>query len=75
MKDKYTNTPCLHRNHTSILIGTTIFVYGGINQQGTYLNDCWVYNLKFSPGWQCVDIIGRLPPQLAYHCIRKRATI
>jgi hypothetical protein len=62
------NTPCLRRNHTSILIGTTIFVYGGINQQGTYLNDCWVYNLKSSPGWQCVDIIGRIPPQLAYHC-------
>ena len=61
------NTPCLRRNHTSILIGTTIFLYGGINQQGTYLNDCWVYNLK-SPGWQSVDIIGRIPPQLAYQC-------
>lgn len=59
--------PCLRRNHVSILIGSTIFLYGGVNQNDKYLSDCWVYNLK-CPGWSTVEIKGRIPPPLGYHC-------
>lgn len=65
-EDKFTN-PKLRRNHTSILIGTNIFLYGGISQEGIYLNDCWILNLK-NLSWSLLEFTGRMPPSLAYHC-------
>ena len=60
-------SPILRRNHTSILVGTNIFLYGGISIEGKYLNDCWIYNLKNNT-WSQLEFIGRMPPNLAYHC-------
>jgi hypothetical protein len=64
--DKF-KIPKLRRNHTSILIGTNIFLYGGISQEGIYLNDCWILNLK-NLSWSLLEFTGRMPPSLAYHC-------
>ena len=59
--------PCLRRNHISLLIGTNIFIYGGINQSKTCLNDCWVYDLIKSK-WSILEFKGRYPPPLSCHC-------
>lgn len=59
--------PCLRKNHVSLLIGSQIFLYGGVNQNEIYLGDCWVYNLRV-PGWSVVEISGRIPPALGFHC-------
>ena len=59
--------PCLRRNHISLLIGTNIFIYGGINQNKNYLNDCWIYDLN-TKKWSILEFIGRYPPPLGHHC-------
>ncbi len=59
--------PCLRRNHCSLMIRNTLFIYGGVNQSQEFLNDCWVYNAK-KKEWVILEITGRYPPQLAYSC-------
>ena len=59
--------PSLRRNHISLLIGNNIFVYGGINQNKTYLNDCWICDLN-TRKWSILEFIGRYPPPLGHHC-------
>ena len=54
------------RNHISLLIGYTIFLYGGIDKNGNYLNDCWIYDIKINK-WFLLEYKGRHPPALAYH--------
>ena len=34
------------RNHAAAVVEKTMFVYGGINNQGTYLKDVWALNLS-----------------------------
>lgn len=58
--------PILRRNHISLLIGTHIFIYGGISNNKEILNDCWIYDLK-SCQWENIQPIGRSPPQLFHH--------
>lgn len=60
------NVPCLRKNHVSVLVGYTILVYGGINQNEEFLNDAWIYNIR-SREWSVLNITGRSPPQLAFH--------
>ena len=62
-----TLAPCLRRNHTSILIGATIFIYGGLNTQKEYINDCWIYDIPTNK-WSIVEFAGKYPPPLAHHC-------
>ena len=59
--------PCLRRNHVSLLIGSNIFIYGGINQSKTSLNDCWIYDL-IKHKWSVLEFTGRYPPPLCCHC-------
>ena len=59
--------PCLRRNHVSLLIGTNLFIYGGINQSKTCLNDCWIYDL-IKHKWSILEFTGRYPPPLYGHC-------
>ena len=59
--------PCLRRNHISLLIGTNIFIYGGISQSKTSLNDCWIYDL-IKNKWSVLEFTGRYPPPLYGHC-------
>ena len=59
--------PCLRRNHVSLLIGTNLFIYGGINQSKTCLNDCWIYDLN-KHKWSILEFTGRYPPPLYCHC-------
>jgi len=58
--------PSLRRNHVSLLIGSSIFVYGGINTNKNYLNDCWTYDINKGK-WDLVDFVGRYPPPLGFH--------
>ena len=59
--------PCLRRNHVSLLIGSNLFIYGGINQSKTCLNDCWIYDL-IKNKWSILEFTGRYPPPLYSHC-------
>ena len=59
--------PNIRRNHISLLIGTHIFIYGGISANKEILNDCWIYDLKLCQ-WENIQSIGRSPPPLAHHC-------
>ena len=58
--------PCLRRNHVSLLIGSNLFIYGGINQSKTCLNDCWIYDL-IKNKWTILEFTGRYPPPLYSH--------
>ena len=59
--------PSLRRNHISITVGSHIFLYGGFNTNGKYLNDCWIYDIN-SGKWEILQFTGKYPPPLAYHC-------
>ena len=59
--------PCLRRNHISLVIGTNLFIYGGINQSKICLNDCWIYDL-IKNEWSILEFTGRFPPPLFSHC-------
>jgi hypothetical protein len=58
--------PCLRRNHVSLIVGSTILIYGGISTNENYLNDCWIYDLK-NGKWDLLDFSGRYPPPLGFH--------
>ena len=58
--------PELRRYHTSLLIGTHIFLYGGETPFKKVLNDCWIYDLT-TKKWSNLDFIGRYPPPLCSH--------
>jgi len=34
------------RNHTSVIAENNMYVYGGIDVHGKYLNDMWILSLK-----------------------------
>ena len=59
----------LRRNHVACSITNCMFVHGGINEKGEYLNDC--YLLNYQPlVWKILRIKkSRIAtPTLAYHC-------
>ena len=58
--------PILRRNHISLLIGSHIFIYGGVSQNKEILNDCWIYDLKLCQ-WAMIESIGRHPLALGHH--------
>lgn len=65
LKDTYIY-PEIRKNHISLLIGKTIFLYGGETPSKKYLNDCWIYDLTKNK-WSLVDYMGRYPPPLCCH--------
>ena len=58
--------PCLRKNHVSLFMGSCIFMYGGIDSNNNYLNDCWIYDLN-KRKWDLLDFRGRYPPPLGFH--------
>ena len=59
-------SPRLRKNHISLLIGNHILIYGGIDCNNNYLNDCWIYDLS-KKKWDLLDFRGRYPPPLGFH--------
>ena len=58
--------PCLRKNHASLILGSYIFIYGGIDSNNNFLNDCWIYDLN-KKKWDLLDFRGRYPPPLGFH--------
>ena len=57
----------LRRNHIACLIGYQMFIHGGIDEDGNYLNDCYILHLN-SLKWTVCSINEDItPPYLAYH--------
>ena len=57
----------LRRNHIACLVGNQMFVHGGIDEDGTFLNDCYLLNLN-PLKWVLCQINEETPsPVLAYH--------
>ena len=59
--------PTARRNHVSLLIGSHIFLYGGINKNKEVLNDCWIYDIK-TLQWVMIQGEDKSPPSLGHHC-------
>ena len=57
----------LRKNHIGCFIGNQMFIYGGIDENGEYLNDCHLLNYK--PLEWLSPIIDKkvIMPYLAYH--------
>ena len=55
------------KNHIGIGVGNTLFIYGGINDEGEILNDFWVFEyLKLK--WNPLEYRSLIKiPYLAYH--------
>lgn len=68
-KEYYSNLkrPKMRRNHVSLLIGSHIFLYGGIIENKEILNDCWIYDINLCQ-WTNILFKGNYPPALANHC-------
>lgn len=58
--------PSPRKNHVSLIVGSHIFIYGGINPNNNFLNDCWIYDLN-KDRWDLLDFNGRYPPPLGFH--------
>ena len=66
-KTKY--NVCLRKNHIACSIGNCMFIQGGIDEKGEFLNDCYILN--YQPlMWKIIRIKKtRITiPCLAYHC-------
>ena len=46
--------PCLRKNYISLVVGYHIFIYGRINLNNNFLNDCYIYNLN-KKKWDLLD--------------------
>ena len=61
----------LRRNHVSCLVGSQMFIHGGIDEEGKYLNDSFLFSLNNNSLWAKVKINNfrkHTPfPKLAYH--------
>ena len=57
----------LRRNHIACLIGNQMFIHGGIDEDGTFLNDCYLLNLNPLKWVTCQINEETRPPVLAYH--------
>ena len=55
------------RNHIGIGIGSTMFIHGGIDDDGNYLNDMWIFDcLKYK--WSPLIYRNLIKiPKIAYH--------
>ena len=57
----------LRRNHISCMIGSHMFIHGGISEKGEYLNDSYILNLN-PYRWSSLTFSKySIPPTLAYH--------
>ena len=58
----------LRRNHIACLVGQQMFVHGGLDEFGEYLDDSFLLNLSNNHRWAKANIISySILPKLAYH--------
>ena len=58
----------LRRNHVACLIGQQMFVHGGLDEFGEYLDDAHLLNLSNNYRWYKANISSYSPlPKLGYH--------
>ena len=58
----------LRKNHISCLIGQQMFIHGGIDENGEFLDDSYLLNLTSNFNWTKASIMPLfIPPKLAYH--------
>ena len=57
----------LRRNHVAISVGNQMFVHGGIDENGNYLNDCYLLNYNPIKWLSCSIHENTLSPTLAFH--------
>ena len=58
----------LRRNHVACLVGQQMFVHGGLDEFGEYLDDSFLLNLSNNYRWYKANITSYVPPpKLGYH--------
>ena len=58
----------LRRNHVACLVGQQMFIHGGLDEFGEYLDDCFLLNLSNNYRWYKANITSYAPlPKLGYH--------
>ena len=58
----------LRRNHVACLVGQQMFVHGGLDEFGEYLDDAYLLNLSNNYRWYKANINSYSPlPKLGYH--------
>ena len=58
----------LRRNHIACLVGQQMFVHGGLDEFGEYLDDAYLLNLSNNYRWSKANIFSyHLLPKLGYH--------
>lgn len=58
----------LRRNHVACLVGQQMFVHGGLDEFGEYLDDAYLLNLSNNYRWYKANIISyNMLPKLGYH--------
>lgn len=58
----------LRRNHISCLVGSQMFIHGGVDENDQFLDDSYLLNLNGNINWSKASIMPILiPPKLAYH--------
>ena len=58
----------LRRNHVACLVGQQMFVHGGLDEFGEYLDDSYLLNLSSNYRWYKTNITSYAPlPKLGYH--------
>lgn len=53
--------PCGRAAHGGILIDEKLFIFGGIGDSGTALDDLWKYNIDTNE-WSKIEVYGHPPP-------------
>jgi hypothetical protein len=58
----------LRRNHVACLVGQQMFIHGGLDEFGEYLDDSYLLNLSNNYRWYKANITSYVPfPKLGYH--------
>ena len=58
----------LRRNHIACLVGNQMFIHGGIDEKGEYLDDSYLLGLNSQYNWTKANIsLTNIPPKLGYH--------
>ena len=58
----------LRRNHVACLVGQQMFIHGGVDEYGEYLDDSYLLNLTNTYRWFKTSILSFGPlPKLGYH--------
>jgi N-acetylneuraminic acid mutarotase len=65
LKTKGTYLPS-RKYHSSVIIASQMFIYGGMNQRNNFLSDPALLNLKKN-SWKSVEVSGEGPGKVSFH--------